>query len=169
MPRVAGASWYQEGVLRQGTFSERQSYWAESWTLATDSTDHLVLGHGINSLVIGQSELPGTPDTDIAGFPELTVHGPHSQYVRTFVEEGLLGVALLLAWIGGSIVTGVRQAWRAGQDRSLIAAAAAALISVAIVSFVDDTLRDPPTFVLVALLAGLLVGRSTTPTTASVR
>jgi O-antigen ligase len=160
LPRVAGAAWYEAGVLRQGTFSERQSYWASSWPLITNSREHLLLGHGINSLIIGGPQLPGPIDPDIATVPELSNGGPHSQYVRTLLEEGLVGLALLLAWVLGSVAVGARAAWRAAGERPLLAAATGATLSFAVTSIVDDTLRDPPIFAVVAVITGLIVSRS---------
>jgi O-antigen ligase len=161
LPRIAGASWYQEGVLRQGTFSERTSYWAASWPLITNSQEHLFLGHGINSLVIGGPELPGPIDPDISTVPTLSTNGPHSQYIRTLLEEGLVGLGVLLAWLIGCLAIGARSVWRAPPTaRPLVAAATAAVSSVVVVCLVDDAFRDPPTFGITALLTALIVSRS---------
>jgi O-antigen ligase len=161
LPRISSAAWYQKGVLRGGTLAARQSYWALSWPLITNSREHLLLGHGINSLVVGRPELPGTIDPDIATVPTLSIRGPHNQYVRTLLEEGLVGLGLLLAWLLGAGAMGARAAWRATTTvRPFLAAGTAALASVAIGGLVDDVLRHPPTFAVVAVITGMVVSRS---------
>lgn len=160
LPRISHAAWYQKGVLRGGTLATRQSYWAVSWPLITNSREHLLFGHGINSLLVGRSELPGTIQPDIATEPTLTIRGPHNQYVRTLLEEGLLGLGVLLAWLVGTAAMGARSAWRATIDRPLLAAGTAAIASLVVGSLVDDVLRHPPSFSVVALITGLVVARS---------
>jgi O-antigen ligase len=159
LPRIEHAHWFQAGVLRQDNLGVRESYWRLAWPLITNSPGHLVLGHGINSLTIGRPELPGSPDPDLASAPLLLRIGPHNQYVRTAFEEGLIGLALALAWLGGTVVLGARRA-RGGAslaDRILPAGFTAAVLSFMIVSLAGDSFRNPPSIALAGLLSGLIV------------
>ncbi len=156
LPRVSAAGWYQKGVLRGGAFTGRQTYWANAWPVIANSPKHLIVGHGINSLLVG-TQLPGQQAPDIAASPTLGTLSPHNQYIRTLVEQGVLGLTLLGLWLGGAIVKGSISVWRSGPMRRSIAAATAATAAFAVISFVDDTLRHPPGFAVVALLTGLLV------------
>lgn len=160
LPKVSGERWYEEGVLRAGTLAQRQSYWAISWPLITNSTQHFVIGHGINALVIGRPELPGPVDPDISTAPDLTLRGPHNQYVRVLLEGGVAGLALMLLWLFGTLGRGARAAWRATTDRTMIAAGTAAVASVIVAGLVGDTFRFPPTLAVTALISGLIVSWS---------
>jgi O-antigen ligase len=157
LPRISGTTWYQEGLLRGGTFSQRQSYWALSWPLITNSPQHLVVGHGINSLLVGRPELPGKIDADIAAVPTLTLRGPHNQYVRTLLEEGLVGLGLLVAWLLGTVAAGVRASYSSVATRPWLAAGVAAVAAVGVLMLVGDALRHPPTFALLSVAAGCVV------------
>jgi O-antigen ligase len=159
LPRVGQTGWFQHGVLRQGTFSGRVSYWRHAAPLATDSPQHLVFGHGFNSLYQGTNLIPGSvPQRDIAADPEILAHGPHNQYVRSLVEGGLLALSALLAWLGGTVLTGIRAARRTGD--AVAAAATGAVTAFAVVSLAGDTLRTLPSLCVLALLSGLVVSRS---------
>lgn len=158
LPRISVTSWYQQGVLRHGNLAIREVYWAQALPLINNSREHLLLGHGINSLLIGSSDLPGPVDPDIAAAP--VVRTPHSQYVRTLLEEGLVGLGLLLAWLVGAAATGARSAWRRGTERSLLAVGTAAIVAALVASIVGDGLRHPPTLGVVAIITGLVVAQS---------
>ena len=159
MPRIANASWYQEGILRQGDLSARQSYWRQALPLITNSSTHLFVGHGINSLVIGRPELPGPPNADLAAAPTLLQIGPHNQYVRTLFEEGFVGLSILVTWLVAAIGAAVAVArnGRLDSGRQQSAACAAALIAFMVASSAGDSLRNPPTFAVAALIAGMAV------------
>jgi O-antigen ligase len=162
LPQLTGKSWYQEGVNRHGTLSDRQARWTAAWPVVTNSTQHLFLGHGFNSLLVGHPlGLAGQPQADLAATPILIDSSPHSQYIRTLLEQGLTGLALLLAWLlaaVGRAAIGARKVIDRG-DRALLAGCAAGIVSFMVVSLVDDTLRDPSSLALVALLAGLVAAR----------
>lgn len=159
LPRLEHASWYQKGVLRSGTFGQRQTFWAASWPVITNSPDHLLLGHGINSLLIARGQLVGAqPYGDISKVPTLLDQSPQSQYIRTLIEEGSVGLAFLAAWLLGTVALGARYAWRRDRpDRLVVAAATAAVVSLITAMFATDSLRQPTTLGLLSLLSGLLV------------
>jgi len=158
LPRIQDASWYRSGVLRQGDLAIRQVYWKQAWPLITNSGHHLVLGHGINSLMMGRPELPGAPDRDLAAAPVLLQIGPHNQYVRTLFEQGLIGLALVALFFGGGLVRGFRASFRLpGELRPEVGAAAGGVSAFLVTSFAGDTLRNPPSYAVAALLAGVLV------------
>lgn len=155
LPRIEQTHWFQTGVLRQGTFSARTSYWTLAWPLVTDSTQHLLVGHGIDSLFPAGAQLPNvSPQPDIAADPEIIAHGPHNQYIRTLVEEGFVGLALLLGWLVGTVRLGVRAA-RSGD--TFAAGTTAAVTALMVVALVGDHLRNVPTLAVVALLSGVTV------------
>jgi O-antigen ligase len=158
LPAVSGSGWYQKGVLRQGTLAERETFWSGAWPVIEDSRHSFLLGHGINSLVVGRPELPGTPAPDIAASPTLSRYSPHNQYIRTLVEQGLVGLALLVAAFLAVLLKAVSLALRVPGLRTPAAAAAGAVSAFAVISLVGDSLRHPPTFAVVATIAGLVAG-----------
>jgi O-antigen ligase len=158
LPKVARTSWYEQGVVRPGSLSVRESYWSAAWPVIVNSPQHLIVGHGINSLVRDPTgrEALADPQIDIAAVPTLSTLSPHSQYVRTLVEEGVVGLVLLLAWLGLSLLLAARGAWRAPPlDRAPLAACAAAVACFLIGAYVSDALRETTPFAIVALASGV--------------
>jgi O-antigen ligase len=158
LPRLDADLTFRQGVLRTGTFGARISYWHEAWPLIVDSPEHLFFGHGFNSLVVATGEIPGRADPGLGRAPDLRAHGPHSQYVRTAFEEGLVGLGLLLTWLLGALRAGVLAARRApSRRRYVIAAYVGAIGSLVVVAAAGDALRHPGTLAVIAVLSGSLV------------
>jgi O-antigen ligase len=160
LPRITRTSWYEQGVARPGSLAVRESYWSAAWPVIVNSRQHLLIGHGINSLNLDPAagDRLLDPQQDIAAVPTLSTLSPHSQYVRTLVEEGVVGLVLLLVWLGLSLVGAARAAARAAPAaRAPLAACAGALAAFLIASYVSDALRETAPFVLVALVSGVAV------------
>lgn len=158
VPVIKHTRWYTAGIARQGNFSARVSYWTLAKPLITDSPGDFVLGRGPNSLPNGQKVATGRIGLGLAGAPVLTQIGPHSQYVRILLEQGALGLALIVLWMVGAPLRAIWFMRRAGPTvRPIIAALVAATASFAIVSAVDDSMRHQPTLTMAALVTGLLV------------
>jgi O-antigen ligase len=154
LPSVSGSDLYQKGVNRGGTLQAREGYWQLALPLVADSPKHLFVGRGFSALLSGDSG--GNIDSGLMTAPQVTISGTHNQYVKTLVEDGLLGLALLVTWLGGSIAIAARNARLAsGETRRVCAALAGATLSFAIVSLAGDTFRDAQTISMAALLAGL--------------
>jgi O-antigen ligase len=74
------------------------------------------------------------------------------------LEQGLVGLALMLLWLGGAVALAARRVARLpNSDRRLVAGITAALACFLVISFVDNTLRDPNSVAAVSLLTGVLV------------
>jgi O-antigen ligase len=159
-PHVTGTSWYQEGVTRHGNLADRESRWSAAWPVITNSTTHLVVGHGFNSLLVGHpSGLTGEPAPDLATVPLLIKDSPHSQYIRTLLEQGLVGLGLLLAWLLGSVgkaFGAIRRGAVSLESRALLASCAAAIMSFMVASAAGDGFRDVSSLALLALITGLV-------------
>jgi O-antigen ligase len=162
LPVVGAKTWYQEGINRSGTFANRQTRWVLAWPVITNTPKHVVFGHGINSLLVGHPEgLSGEPQADLAAVPILVTDSPHSQYIRTLLEQGFLGLGLLLVWLLGTIAAAVKAVPRVPpEDRAVLAGSVAGIVSFIVVAFVDDNLRDPAGFAVVALLSGFVAART---------
>jgi O-antigen ligase len=160
LPKITRTSWYQEGVVRPGSLTVRESYWSAAWPVIVNSPQHLLIGHGINSLNADPTadDRLLDPQPDIAAVPSLSTLSPHSQYVRTLVEEGLVGLVLVGAWLALSLLSAGRAAARAATaERAPLAACAAAIAGFLIAAYVSDALRETAPFALVALVSGVAV------------
>jgi O-antigen ligase len=159
LPHLASKAWYEGGVTRHGNLADRELRWRAAWPVITNSTKHLVFGHGFNSLLVGHPNgLTGEPQADLAAVPILIKESPHSQYVRTLLEQGIVGLALVLAWLLGSVgkaVAAVRRATEHDEGPALLAGCAAGIVSFLVVSLAGDGLREVPSLAIVALLSGL--------------
>jgi O-antigen ligase len=160
LPKITRTSWYHEGIVRPGSLAVRETYWSAAWPVIANSPKHLVVGHGINSLIHDPTSKQQLldPQLDISAVPTLSALSPHSQYVRTLVEGGIVGLLLVLGWLGLSLVRAGRAAWRAVPgDRAPLAACSGAVASFLIASYVSDGLRETAPFALVALVSGVAV------------
>lgn len=164
LPTVQHTRWYQQGIVRRGNFSARVSYWTLAKPLITDSTGHLLLGRGANALPTeGQPVTTNRVGAGLAGTPVLTKVGPHSQYVRILLEQGLVGLVLLVLWLLGAPLYAIGHLRRAGPVRPIVAALVGSTASFIALSFVDDSLRQPQTVVAGAVVTGLLVAAARSP------
>jgi O-antigen ligase len=158
LPKITRTTWYEQGIQRPGSLSVRESYWSAAWPVIANSPKHLLVGHGINSLnrdPMAKERLLD-PQNDIVAEPTLSTLSPHSQYVRTLVEVGFVGLVLLLGWLSLSLLRAARAAFRVPPaDRAPLAACAAAVAAFLIGAYVGDALREAAPFAIVALASGV--------------
>src|SRR5204862_511540 len=102
LPRIEGTRLFNEGIVHPGTLTARVSYWSLARPLITDSREHLLFGRGVNALPTGNKTAADPLSGGLAATPLLTTIGPHSQYVRILLEQGLLGISLMAVWLLGS-------------------------------------------------------------------
>jgi O-antigen ligase len=163
LPVLSQTSWFQLGVERGGTLAVRESYWTLAGKLIVDSPEHLLIGRGLNSLVVGSRPELGGVGASLAETPDLIVEGAHNQYVRTLLEQGLLGIALILLWLGGTIgVAARRMSGLPYTERRLLAGLVGAVVSFLVVSLAGTSMRDTISFSVIALLTGIAVTVATT-------
>jgi hypothetical protein len=123
--------------------SHRSDYWSvamQTWA------DHPLAGAGAGSF--GTEWLRRRPIDE-------RVEDAHSLYLETPAELGLVGLALLLALVGG-VVAAARAALRA--DRVLAAGPAAALLVWALHAGLDWDWEMPALTLVAVVLAGVLLG-----------
>jgi O-antigen ligase len=153
--KTSNSSIYKRGVLRQGTFQAREDYWRLALPIATDTPKHLIVGRGYGTLLGGNQG--GAVDSSLATAPVLITSGPHNQYVRTMLEEGVVGLGALIIWLVASMQPAVRARGYNAQTRRYVAALAAAVLAFAVTSGAGDTFRDAQTIGLISLVTGLCV------------
>jgi len=131
LPTLEATTWFQQGLLRQGNLQIRESYWSLARPLVTDSTQHVLVGHGVNSLVAGNPDLNASI-------------GP--------------GLNVMLVWFVGAPARAVVRIHALPRElRPAVGALVAAIASFLAISFAGDSMRHPPTLAAVALATGMLV------------
>lgn len=153
VPRIEGNVVLQRGLIRPGTFTARVSYWGLAMPIATASLKNFVLGIGSEA-----AEVPlvgGTAPAPLAAAPVLIAHGTHNQYVLVLLEQGLLGLIALVAWLGTAFGTAVSAA--RGTRDPVPSALAAGIVAFAVIMLADNTMLNGPSLALGALLTGLTV------------
>lgn len=161
LPVVSHTSWFQEGVTRGQTLQFRESYWAVTEPLITDTPAHLLFGRGLNSFTAAGEPALGSVQASLAEIPGPLAQTTHNQYLQTLVEQGVVGLALYVCWLLGTVATGFRSIRRvAPADRRIIAGLVGATVCFLVSSFADSSFLESGPFVVVALITGLVVSLS---------
>lgn len=144
------------GVIRSYSNSDRLSFYRLALPLVADNRQHLLFGRGFEAL-----EAPGTEDAHVASDPLLIARGgPHNDYLRAVLEQGIVGLVLMLLWLGGTLTLGIRtvRALPAGSDRRLfVAGLTAAVAAYMLASLFHDMQHNIPDLSIAALVTGVLV------------
>jgi len=110
------------------------------------------VGSGLGSFV-PVYQIFERPETVLAQY----VNHAHDDYLEILIETGLIGAALILAFIAWYVQAGVRAAgWPSGRDHDLPRVAAVVVLLVLIHSVVDYPLRTAGISVVFALACALL-------------
>ena len=125
---------------------KRVIWWHAGWELLKDRP---FIGHGAGSirrsLAIKEAEMPSQWG---AGVPGFITWNPHASLVASAIEQGGLGVLLLLA-IAIGVAIG---AWRRGRTCAALIGIGPAWIGLLLFSFTHAVLLEPYTSVLVSIL-----------------
>jgi O-antigen ligase len=153
--RLASNQIYQQGVVRPGSAQGREQFLSLALPLVTDSREHFLFGRGFNAF---QGRYHDAHSAE--AFTLIERGGPHDEYLRAFIEQGIVGFILVVCWIGGTIALGVRTARRLpkrSEPRALVATLTGSVVVFAGASFFHDWLHSPVTVAVAALATGLLV------------
>jgi len=153
-----------QGLIRSDTLSDRVSLAATAMPLLADSRSHFLFGRGFDAL-----EAPGRHDSGLAAAPDLWVthDGPNDDYLRAMLEQGLTGLVLLLAWLGGACALGVRTSLRlrkGSRQRAQVAGLTSATFGYMLASIGHDFAHNVADLSVAALITGLLVTACTLAT-----
>jgi O-antigen ligase len=146
---------FQEAVVRSQNVTGRFNLWAATPGLVLDSPTHLVFGRGFDTFF--STAVSAEPRS---GNPLWAAGGPHNDYLRALVEEGVVGLVLLLGWTLGAVVVGVRELRRLparSPQRSVLGALTAAVVCFMIASLGHDVSQNEPSLVAAAIFTGLLM------------
>jgi O-antigen ligase len=161
-PAATQSTTFREGVVRSQTVSARQSFWSLVPGLATDSGSHLAFGRGFD-VFFGT----GLVDHHLAENNLLLDEGgPHNDYLRALVEEGLVGLIAYLVWLLGAAWIGMRRVHKLrprSADRTVLAGFTGAVVCYAVASLTHDTSHNVPSLMIVGIMSGILVTLAKSP------
>ena len=152
-PSLQRSTTFQEGIVRPGALTVRESYWSAALPIVTSSTHNFVLGTGLESLEAPRVGNNAYIPLQLAATPQVWVQSLHNQYVTTLVEQGLLGLLVLLAFLVTTFESAASVARRARDP--VAAAVAATVLAMAVVMSVDTMLIVSPAFAMLMFAAGL--------------
>ena len=139
------------------SIGRRVLWWNACWELLLDRP---ILGHGAGSIELSlakkEAELPSEWGAAVPGF---ITHNPHCSLVATAIEQGGLGVLLLLALS----ITGLMRSWRVGEHMQQLAGLAPAWLAMLAFSLTHAVLLEPYTVVLVSLLVAASMAQRREP------
>jgi O-antigen ligase len=154
LPKLESGKTFQQGVLRGGTFAARVGYWGLALPIATSNSHNFFIGIGSEALEV--PVVGGSAPSEVAASPVLIELGTHSQYVLTLLEQGVIGLIALLAWLTTTFVAAAQYA-RTSRDPNA-AACAVGMLAVAIIMLTDNLMLNGPSLALAMLISGLIVG-----------
>lgn len=152
LPALEQSSAFKEGILRGGTLSARESYWKLALPIGFASTHNVLVGIGTGVLETPAIS-PLTPIPSLlAKTPQTFDDSLHNQYVTTFVEQGIVGLAALLFLLAAAFIPAARAARATGE--AVYAASAATVAAMAIVFATDTEMLHTPSLVILMVAAG---------------
>lgn len=146
---------FQEAFVRSANTTGRESLWSLTPPLISDSLSHLIAGRGLD-VFFGT----GRFDDHLAVSPILPQGGPHNEFLRALIEQGAIGLVLLVGWTLGSALVGYRRLRELpprAPERIVLAAFTSAVICIVVASLTHDTSHSVPVVVVTALVTGVLV------------
>ncbi len=156
LPQIENTRTFQQGIVRPGSLAVREDYWQLALPIITASTHNVIFGIGSERTLI--SRTGGAVPSSLATAPALFEHSIQNQYVLTALENGFIGLLVLLAWIAAVIRTGLRTVRK--ESDHLSAALVGVLLAFVVVLVANDALLSQPGFAMAALVSGLIVARS---------
>jgi O-antigen ligase len=153
LPRLEATSTFQQGIVRPGNLTARESYWSIALPILTASPHNFIFGIGTATLETPGLSVGALTPAAVALRPQTFSNSLHSEYVTILVEQGLVGLAAAAFFLLSAFLPVARIARQAADPQC--AALAAALVAVAIVMAVDTVFLDPASFSLIMLATGL--------------
>ncbi len=153
LPRLEGSRSFQQGVLREGTFSARVDAWELTLPIVRSSTQIALFGLG--TAAAEAPAIGANVPLELATAPELVDHGTHNQYIHTVLHQGAVGLFLLLTWLLATIGTAARSS-RVNNDRHAAALGSGGL-ALAALMVVGNVFLNPPSLAMAMLISGLVV------------
>jgi len=146
---------FQRAVVRTQNTTGRFQLWAMTPALVSDSTSHLLFGRGFDVFFS-----TGRIDPQLAVTPLVFEGGPHNDYLRALLEEGVVGLLLFAGSTLGAILIGYRRL-RAlpprAPERIVLAALTGSVLCLSASSLTHDFAHAVPVSVASGIVIGVLV------------
>lgn len=152
LPSLQSDSVFQEGIVRGGNLSARESYWQLALPIAVANPHNLIVGIGTGVLEAPQISADAPLPYLVAATPQVFENSLHNQYVTTLVEQGLVGLAALMFLLAAIFVPTARAARATGDV--YYAALAATVVSMSVVLALDTELLHAPSLIMFLVAAG---------------
>jgi len=150
------------GIIRSNTIQARSALASSAFQVIGETTSSIAFGHGFD-VFFGRGALPET----VAQEPYLRQSGgPNDEYLRALLEQGIVGLALELAWLLGSVYLGVRTCLRidpGSSRRAITAGLTAATVCFLLAAAGHDMAHNVAALSVAALMTGLLVSVCSLP------
>jgi O-antigen ligase len=156
-PQVKTSTALQNGVLRQGTLSARTSIWQEELPVVTSSKRTAAIGVGFATTILARTG--GNVPPALATHPRLISTSIHNQYLLILLEQGGIGLAIFLMFLGSVTRLGVRFSLRTRDP--FAAGLTASLVALLVLSLTTTPILDYSSWILSLLVIGLLVSYTT--------
>jgi O-antigen ligase len=147
---------FQEGIVRGGNLSARESYWRLALPIAAANPHNLIVGIGTGVLEAPQSSAEAPLPSLVATTPQVFENSLHNQYVTTLVEQGVVGLAALISLLTVIFVPTARAARATGDV--YYAALAATVVGMSVVLAMDTELLHAPSLIMFLVAAGFAAG-----------
>jgi O-antigen ligase len=157
-PSVQTNPTFQNGVLRPGTFAARTSIWHEELPVVWSSPKTAVFGIGFASTILARINTTTPPPPAIAVDPRLVSTSIHNQYLLILLEQGSVGLAIFLLFLGSVAWLGIRLSMRT-RDR-LTSGLAGGIVVVLVMSFATTPMLDASSWILSLVLSGVVISRA---------
>ncbi len=146
---------FQEALVRSENTTGRFQLWSVAPGLIADSTSHLVFGRGFD-VFFSTARI----DPQLAATPLIFEGGPHNDYIRALLEEGVVGLLLFCGWTFGAMLVGYRRLRTLPArtpERIVLAAFTGAVLSLSVSSLTHDFAHGVPVIVVSGIITGVLV------------
>jgi O-antigen ligase len=159
VPALQNNSTFEKGIVRAGTLTQRESYWGFALPIATSNAHNMLFGIGSGALEAPNVAANVPVAAEVSASPQVVKNSLHSQYLTTLLEQGLLGLTVMVLFLVSVFLPCARLA-RKTRDPAL-SALAASILSMAIIMSVDTTFLHGPSFAMLMVSAGLITGALT--------
>jgi hypothetical protein len=156
LPSLQSNTVFQEGVVRGGNLSARESYWQLALPIAFASSHNFVLGVGTGVLEAPRLSAEAPLPYLVAATPQVFENSLHNQYITTLVEQGIVGLAALIFLLAVTLVRTARAARATGD--ACYAALAATVVGMSVVLAIDTELLHAASLIMFLVAAGLPAG-----------
>jgi O-antigen ligase len=154
---IVASPLYQKGLVRSENTRGREEFLALAAPMLVDTPTHFLVGRGFDAF----QAKDGTLDAGMAA-REILINrgGPHNEYFRAWLEQGVVGLILVLGWLLGLVLVGARASQRLekrSSSRLTIAGLTASVVAFTLAGLFHDLSHNAVSLGTLAIVSALLV------------